>query len=119
MGNKYYREHDLLKELWYNRPWVYLPAVLKFMRENPVPKKHGCKLKTYIRNCFYINWQVAFKHHKHQPTYKECSVCLCCRCGNDKCRKRTCRLCDGLSKKSGNVGLFTMSCAQALIDEED
>lgn len=51
---KRYR-HKILKELWYNRPWVYLPEVFRFMKKYPLEDRR--KLKTWLRNCFYLNWQ--------------------------------------------------------------
>lgn len=47
-----------LKELWINRPWKYLPDVFQFMREYPFRRKDGDIFHIWIRNCFYLNWQV-------------------------------------------------------------
>lgn len=47
--------HNLLKELWWNRPWVYIPAVIKFMRDFPLKRKEH--LFIWLQNCFYLNWQ--------------------------------------------------------------
>jgi hypothetical protein len=52
-------KHNRIKELWINRPWVYIPAVIRFMRKYPLTKDG--KFKIWIRNCFYLNWQVCFK----------------------------------------------------------
>ena len=52
-------KHNVVKELWYNRPWVYIPAVIRFMKKYPF--KRGNVFKFWIRNCFYLNWQVCFK----------------------------------------------------------
>lgn len=48
--------HNCLKELWLNRPWVYIPAVIRFMRDYPCRK--GARFWIWLRNCLYINWQV-------------------------------------------------------------
>lgn len=48
-------KHNYLKELWLNRPWVYIPDVVRFMRNFPFKK--GDKFFIWIRNCFYLNWQ--------------------------------------------------------------
>ena len=47
--------HNYLKELWWNRPWVYIPAVASFMKSYPL--RRGDKFRVWIRNCFYLNWQ--------------------------------------------------------------
>ena len=48
-------KHNWMKELWWNRPWVYIPAVIRFMRGYPLKKKD--KFLIWVRNCFYLNWQ--------------------------------------------------------------
>lgn len=48
-------KHNYLKELWWNRPWVYIPAVIGFMRDYPLKRKD--KVFIWLRNCFYLNWQ--------------------------------------------------------------
>lgn len=55
-------KHDRIKELWSNRPWVYIPAVIRFMRKYPLTKDGNFKI--WIRNCFYLNWQVYFKRKR-------------------------------------------------------
>lgn len=52
-------KRNRIKELWRNRPWVYLPAVFRFMKRYPLTKNG--KLKIWLRNCFYLNWQVCFE----------------------------------------------------------
>lgn len=52
------QRRNRLKELWLNRPWKYLPDVFEFMREYPFNKKNGDIFRIWIRNCFYLNWQV-------------------------------------------------------------
>lgn len=49
-------KRNVLKELWWNRPWVYLPNVFRFMQEYPLGK-NGI-FRVWLRNCFYLNWQV-------------------------------------------------------------
>lgn len=57
---KYKRNY--LKELWLNRPWVYIPDVISFMRDFPLTKNE--KFFIWIRNCFYLNWQVCLAEVK-------------------------------------------------------
>lgn len=52
-------KHRILVELWRNRPWVYIPAVVRFMRECPLTKNG--KFRIWFRNALYLNWQVALK----------------------------------------------------------
>ena len=52
-------KRNRLKELWWNRPWVYLPEVIKFMKKYP-RGKNGI-FKIWLRNCFYMNWQVCLE----------------------------------------------------------
>ena len=49
-------KHNYLKELWWNRPWVYVPSVIRFMKDYPFRK--GQKFRCWLRNCLYLNWQV-------------------------------------------------------------
>lgn len=51
-------KHKYLTELWWNRPWVYIPAVIRFMKDYPYRRDKGHKFWTWLRNCLYINWQV-------------------------------------------------------------
>ena len=60
---KYKRNY--IKELWWNRPWVYLPSVWRFMKQYPISLKKGDKLRIWIRNCFYLNWQVCLERVKN------------------------------------------------------
>ena len=52
--------HNYLKELWLNRPWVYIQEVVRFMRKYPYKKKTEYFL-VWLRNCFYLNWQVCLE----------------------------------------------------------
>lgn len=52
-------KRNRIKELWWNRPWVYIPAVIHHMKRYPLTKKG--KFIIWIRNCFYLNWQVCFE----------------------------------------------------------
>lgn len=53
-------KHNCLKELWWNRPWVYIPEVVRFMWEYPYHKKTGYFWR-WLWNCFYLNWQTCFE----------------------------------------------------------
>lgn len=53
------RKRNYLKELWMNRPWKYIPDVVAFMRQYPLTKSG--KFRIWLRNCFYLNWQVCLK----------------------------------------------------------
>lgn len=55
------KKRDRLKELWLNRPWVYIPDVVRFMRQYPYNRKTDY-FGIWVRNCFYINWQVAWRN---------------------------------------------------------
>ena len=46
-----------LKELKYNPPWEYIPAVIDFMQWNPYNRRTMYFWK-WLRNCFYCTWQV-------------------------------------------------------------
>ena len=48
-------KHNYLKELWWNRPWVYVPSVIRFMKKYPFRKGHN--FRVWLRNCLYLNWQ--------------------------------------------------------------
>lgn len=50
-------KHNYLKELWWNRPWKYIPSVIRFMKDYPFQKSKGHKFRIWLRNCFYLNWQ--------------------------------------------------------------
>lgn len=51
-------KRNRVKELWWNRLWVYIPAVIRFMKEHPYRKGKGNHFFIWLRNCFYLNWQV-------------------------------------------------------------
>lgn len=53
-------KRDYLKELWRNRPWVYIPDVVRFMKAYPYNKKTDYFF-VWLRNCLYCNWQVAWR----------------------------------------------------------
>ena len=54
-------KHRVLIELWRNRPWVYIPEVIRFVKKYPYKKEEGSKLRIYIRNVIYLNWQCCLK----------------------------------------------------------
>lgn len=58
MMRKYKRNY--LKELWINRPWIFIPDVIRFMRKFPYRRK-TCYFWRWLRNCLYCNWQIAWK----------------------------------------------------------
>ena len=53
-------KHNYLKEILINKPWVYFPDVVKFMRKYPYNRK-TCYFWSWFRNCFYLNWQVCLE----------------------------------------------------------
>jgi hypothetical protein len=110
-------KHDVLKELWYNRPWKYIPAVIRFMKDYPYSAKRGFKRSTYIRNCLYINWQVGFKRNGTKYIYNGCHRCVCVDCANKECHERHCSYCDALAKykhsRTYANGLPVLACAKA------
>jgi len=113
-------ERDYLKELCYNRPWRYIPAVIRHMKAYS-PKKlklhsEHFSYRKWLRNCFYINWQVAFKHN-NEPVYDRCKECLCLKCTNSKCKKHNCSMCDKLFKRRGDM--VTITCGRARIVERE
>lgn len=56
----------IVVELWYNRPWRYIPAVVKFMKDYPLGKDG--KFFIWLRNCFYLNWQVAMTSEEYRKS---------------------------------------------------
>lgn len=56
-------KRNYLKELWWNRPWVYIPNVIQFMKEYPFRKGH--RFRVWLRNCLYVNWQVGLSEVKY------------------------------------------------------
>lgn len=53
---KRYR-HNLLKELWWNRPWKYIPEVIWMMKQYPWEKTPHSKFRIWLRNMLYLSWQ--------------------------------------------------------------
>ena len=53
-------KHNYLKELWQNRPWVYIPEVVRYMRKYPYHKKTDY-FWGWLRNCFYLNWMSVWR----------------------------------------------------------
>lgn len=52
-------KRNYLKELWINRPWKYIPEVVRFMKDYPF-KKGRDNFRIWFRNCLYVNWQVSW-----------------------------------------------------------
>lgn len=48
------------KELYYNRPTKYIPAVIRMMKRHPYVKDDNSNFFLYIRNMLHLNWQVSF-----------------------------------------------------------
>lgn len=48
------------KELWWNRPWVYIPEVIRSMKSHPFRRGDHGNFCLWLRNMFYLNWQVCF-----------------------------------------------------------
>lgn len=63
MALKKYKR-DRLKELWTNRPWAYIPAVIQYMKWYPYKKSAHSSFKVWLRNCLYVNWQKEWKEDK-------------------------------------------------------
>jgi hypothetical protein len=57
-------KHKILGELWRNRPWRYIPTVVRFMREHPYTGGKNCHFRIWLRNALYLNWQVALKRRE-------------------------------------------------------
>lgn len=53
-------KRSYLTELWWNRPWKYIPDVVRYMKWRPYRKERDDFWK-YVRNCLYINWQTCWK----------------------------------------------------------
>lgn len=49
-------KHNILKELWLNRPWVYIPAVIEFMRSFPYIYSKSPFWK-WLKTCLYVCWE--------------------------------------------------------------
>lgn len=58
-------KHNYLKELWWNRPWVYIPDVLRYMKRYPYNRKYHFFWK-WLRNCLYVNWQVCLERRDYE-----------------------------------------------------
>jgi hypothetical protein len=56
-------KRNYLKELWWNRPWVYIPDVILFMKKYPFQK--GRRFRVWLRNCLCVNWQVCLVEVKN------------------------------------------------------
>ena len=57
--------HNYLKELWWNRPTKYIPAVFKMMKAFPWHKEtpHS-KFRLWLRNVLYLSWQTCLEKRK-------------------------------------------------------
>ena len=53
---KHYKR-SFWRELWLNRPWVYLPAVVLWMINFPY-RKHSDYFSDWIADAFRLNWEV-------------------------------------------------------------
>jgi hypothetical protein len=52
-------KRNRIKELYRNRPTVYIPEVVKMIKKHPL--KNGDNFVLYLRNMLYLNWQVCYK----------------------------------------------------------
>ena len=51
-------KHNYLKELWWNRPWKFIPAVVRMMKLLPFKKDSPrAKFRIWLRNMLYMSWQ--------------------------------------------------------------
>lgn len=57
------RKRNYLKEIWLNRPWVYIPDVVWFMRRFPY-NRNTDYFWVWLRNCLFCNWQVCMEERK-------------------------------------------------------
>ena len=49
--------HNILKELWWNRPTKYIPEVVWYVKNYPYHRRSGGKFWIWLRNCLYLSWQ--------------------------------------------------------------
>lgn len=57
---KYRRNY--IKELWWNRPWVFIPGLIRTMKLLPWEKKSPqSKFRIWLRNMFYLSWQTCLE----------------------------------------------------------
>ena len=52
-----YHKRRFWRELWLNRPWVYLPAVVLWMINFPY-RKHSDYFTNWVADAFRLNWEV-------------------------------------------------------------
>lgn len=50
--------HNYLKELWWNRPWKFIPEVVRLMKVCPFKKDSPrARFRIWLRNMLYLSWQ--------------------------------------------------------------
>lgn len=55
-------KHNVLKELWWNRPTKYIPAVIQMMKWYPWRKESPhSKFRLWLRNTLYLSWQTCLE----------------------------------------------------------
>lgn len=53
-------KRSYLTELWWNRPWKYIPDVVRYMNDFPYHKRPRSKFK-WVCHCLWINWRTCWK----------------------------------------------------------
>ena len=54
-------KRNRLKELWWNRPWVYIQEVIRMMKIIPWSNSSGAKFRIWFRNVLYLSWQTCLE----------------------------------------------------------
>lgn len=101
----------VLEELWYNRPWKYIPAVGKYMKEHPFSESADNVVK-YTYNCMRAAWKKHYVHAGHVVIYNECYQCACRGCTNADCMKSRCAVCDHLAGTDHKCGRPVVVCGR-------
>lgn len=78
-------KHNYLKELWWNRPWKYIPEVILMMKCFPWKKDSpNDKYRIWLRNMLYMSWQTCLessgakqKERTREPKPPRPPRCLC------------------------------------------
>lgn len=69
----------IIFELWYNRPWRYIPAVIKCMKKYPYTKNK--KFFRWLKAHLYLNWVLSspskefLKVNEYYYLDKDCNIC--------------------------------------------
>ena len=58
-------KHNVLKELWWNRPSKFIPEVIRMMKLFPFKKDSPrAKFRIWLRNTLYLSWQTCLEEIK-------------------------------------------------------